>query len=235
MAEQSVKGNKFDYVVLKRLMAFVKPYWWQFSLLFLTTVSAALIAPLIPILINRLIKSLTGYVAVRDFLKQTLESGQNTSVQIRSDELMAIESTYILTLMIAVLVVQGVFYFFNTFMSGWLGQTVIKDIRDQLYQHILRLQLKFFDNTPIGRLVTRCISDIETLAEVFSQGLAALLAEILQLVLITTVMFYINWELTLITLSVFPFLLFATYLFKEKIKSSYSDVRNAVAKLNTFV
>lgn len=228
MSDNSIKGNKFDYMVLKRLMAFVRPYRWQFCLLLVTTVSAALIAPLIPILINILIKSVTRHV------NPDLGVLKQDYALVRL-ELLNVESVNALHLMLAVLLIQGVFYFFNTFMSGWLGQTIIRDIRNELYQHVLKLQLKFFDNTPIGRLVTRCISDIETLAEVFSQGLAALLAEVLQLVLIMAVMFYMNWKLSLITLSVFPFLLFATYVFKEKIKNSFGDVRNAVAKLNTFV
>ena len=210
MSTSDIKGNKFDYAILKRLVSFIKPYKGKFFLLFAVTILGALLAPLSPILIGTIIDD---HLAVRQYEGVT---------------------TFFIVL-IVILVFQAVVQFANTYLSGWLGQTVIRDIRIDLYKHILKLKLKFYDTTPIGQLVTRCISDIETLAEVFSQGLAALAAEILQLIAIIVVMFYINWQLTLITLSVFPFLIFSTYVFKEKIKASYNEVRNAVAKLNTFV
>lgn len=140
-----------------------------------------------------------------------------------------------LVLMLVVLVFTGVMQFVNTYLSGWLGQHVIKDIRVELYKHITKLKLSFFDKTPIGRLVTRNISDVESLAEVFSQGIAQILAESLQLVFTVAVMFYLNWKLALIGLSMFPFLMIATYIFKESIKESFAEVRAAVSNLNTFV
>ena len=143
--------------------------------------------------------------------------------------------TLMLILLIAVLVVQAIVQFSNTFLSGWLGQYVIRDIRVQLYRKILQLRLKFFDNTPIGRLVTRSISDVETLADVFSEGMAAIAGDILQLILIVAVMFYTDWRLALISLSTIPLMLFSTYVFKEKIKTSFNEVRTAVANLNSFV
>ncbi|MCZ6693320.1 MAG: ABC transporter ATP-binding protein, partial [Bacteroidetes bacterium] len=110
-----------------------------------------------------------------------------------------------------------------------------KDIRIKLYQHLLKLRLKFFDNTPIGKLVTRNISDIETLSNVFSEGLAAMMGDLLQLVFILGFMFYIDWKLTLVCLSTLPLLMLSTYIFKEKIKIAFNQVRNAVANLNSFV
>jgi ATP-binding cassette subfamily B protein len=120
-------------------------------------------------------------------------------------------------------------------MAGWLGQTVIRDIRVALYEKILHLRLKFFDDTPIGRLVTRTVSDIETLNDVFSEGLASIAGDILQLVLITGVMFYTDWRLTLICLMTVPFMVVSTYIFKEYIKKSFNEVRIAVSNLNSFV
>ena len=140
-----------------------------------------------------------------------------------------------LMVMIGVLVVQALVQFLNTYLSGWLGQYVIRDVRVQLYRKILQLRLKFFDNTPIGRLVTRAISDIETLADVFSQGMAAIAGDILQLVLVIAVMVYTDWRLALISLSTIPVMLISTYVFKEKIKVSFNEVRTAVANLNSFV
>jgi ATP-binding cassette subfamily B multidrug efflux pump len=112
---------------------------------------------------------------------------------------------------------------------------VIRDIRTRLYEHIVNLRLKFFDKTPIGRLVTRTISDVETLADVFSEGLAAMAGDLLQIVFILGFMFYQDWRLALLSLSTIPLLLISTYIFKEKIKVTFNDVRNAVANLNTFV
>src|SRR5690606_24061354 len=123
----------------------------------------------------------------------------------------------------------------HTYLSGWLGQWVIRDIRSKLYRHIVNLRLKFFDRTPIGRLVTRTISDVETLADVFSEGLAAMAGDLLQILFILGFMFYEDWRLALLSLSTIPLLLISTYIFKEKIKVTFNDVRNAVANLNTFV
>lgn len=143
--------------------------------------------------------------------------------------------TLMLVLMIGVLIVQAVVQFSNTYLSGWLGQHIIRDIRVQLYRKIIQLRLKFFDNTPIGRLVTRSISDVETLADVFTEGMAAIAGDLLQLVLIIGVMFYTDWRLAAISLSTIPLMLFSTYVFKEKIKTSFNEVRTAVANLNSFV
>lgn len=138
-------------------------------------------------------------------------------------------------LLITILLIQGIVQFYHTYLSGWLGQYIIRDIRIRLYKHLLSLRLKFFDHTPIGVLVTRNVSDIETLAEVFSNGLAALIGEMLQLSFILAVMFWLNWKLTLISLSTLPLLIIATYIFKEKVKMAFNLVRNAVARLNAFV
>ncbi len=140
-----------------------------------------------------------------------------------------------LGIMVLLLVFNSVVSFYNTYAAGWLGQHIIRDIRIELYEKILELRLKFFDDTPIGRLVTRTISDIETLAEVFSSGFAAIAGDVLQLVLIISVMFYTDWRLSLISLSTIPLMLVSTYIFKEKVKKSFQLVRNAVANLNSFV
>jgi ATP-binding cassette subfamily B protein len=130
---------------------------------------------------------------------------------------------------------QFAFEYIETYLSAWLGQTIIKDVRIKLYRHLLKHKLSFFDNTPIGRLVTRNISDIETLSDVFSQGVAAIFADILQLLFILGFMLYTDWRLTLVSLSMLPLLLAATYYFKESVKKSFTEVRTAVASLNTFV
>jgi ATP-binding cassette subfamily B protein len=206
----SPAGTIFDVAILRRLYAFVKPYQMRFYCLIGIIMLAACLAPLTPLLIRYTIDNV---IVEGDYQRLTL----------------------MLILLIAVLVVQAIVQFSNTFLSGWLGQYVIRDIRVQLYRKILQLRLKFFDNTPIGRLVTRSISDVETLADVFSEGMAAIAGDILQLILIVAVMFYTDWRLALISLSTIPLMLFSTYVFKEKIKTSFNEVRTAVANLNSFV
>ncbi|WP_053405614.1 ABC transporter ATP-binding protein [Persicobacter sp. CCB-QB2] len=210
MKDENISGKVFDSIVLKRLFKFVKPYWKQFLFLVLLTIGVATLGPLRPYLIHIAIDEHVANGNFPGLLNMTI-------------------------LLIGLLVLQGIVTYLHTYISGWLGQYTIKDIRDQLYDHLLSLQLRFFDNTPIGRLVTRTVSDIETLAEVFSQGVAAIIGDVLQLFVITAIMFYTDWRLTLISLSTLPILLFSTYIFKEKIKVAFTDVRNAVAQLNSFV
>ncbi|MBC7923859.1 MAG: ABC transporter ATP-binding protein [Ferruginibacter sp.] len=210
MDKESKSGRIFDVVILKRLVTFIRPYNRQFYILVFLIVLAALLTPITPVLIRY---ALDGPVARGDYRGLTA----------------------MLLLMLGLQVVQSFAQYYNTYLSSWLGQHIIRDIRVQLYEKILRLRLKFFDDTPIGRLVTRTISDIETLADVFSEGIAAIAGDFLQLVLILAVMFWIDWRLTLISLSTIPFLLLSTYVFKEKVKDAFNEVRAAVANLNAFV
>jgi len=209
-SEKSPSGNIFDMAILKRLFEFIQPYKGKFYLLVLTIMLGATFAPLLPLLIRY---TIDGPVSGGDY----------------------IGLAKMMLVMIGVLVLQSLIQFTNTYLAGWLGQNIIRDIRIQLYHKILHLRLKFFDDTPIGRLVTRTISDIETLADVFSDGIAAIAGDILQLILIISVMFYTDWKLTLISLGTIPFMLVSTYIFKEKVKKSFNEVRNAVANLNSFV
>jgi ATP-binding cassette subfamily B protein len=207
---KTVTGKIVDWNVLRRLFQFVSPYKWQFALLiFLTTLSAALV-PLRPYLIQ--------YTIDNDV--------------VNGDYPGLVNMIYVL---LGLLFIQAIIQYIHTYLSGWIGQFIVKDIRIKLYDHLLKLRLKFYDNTPIGRLVTRVISDIETLSEVFSQGLASIIGDLLQLFFIVGFMFYANWKLALVCLITLPILLIATYIFKEKIKITFNAVRNAVANLNSFV
>jgi ATP-binding cassette, subfamily B, multidrug efflux pump len=208
--EEQKSGRIFDLAILRRLYAFITPYQSRFYLLIGIIMTSAVLAPITPLLI-------------RYTIDNKIASGDYTGL------------TIMIVLMLALLLVQGCIQFLNAYLAGWLGQHVIRDIRVQLYQKVLHLRLKFFDNTPIGRLVTRTISDVETLADVFSDGMAAIAGDILQLVLIIGVMFYTDWKLSAISLSMVPLMLISTYIFKEKIKASFNEVRGAVANLNSFV
>ena len=211
MERELVKsGNIIDWSVLKRLMKFVTPYRGRFVSLVILTVLLGVLTPLRPILIQYTIDNDVAFGNYAGMVN-------------------------VMILLLVLLIIHSIAQYAHTYISGWLGQQVIRDIRTKLYEHIVNLRLKFFDKTPIGRLVTRTISDVETLADVFSEGLAAMAGDLLQIVFILGFMFYEDWKLALLSLSTIPLLLFSTYVFKEKIKVTFNDVRNAVANLNTFV
>ncbi|MEQ6121161.1 ABC transporter ATP-binding protein [Reichenbachiella sp. MALMAid0571] len=210
MEKEKTSGNIVDFAVLKRLFTFVKPYTKQFYFLVILTVALAVVIPLRPKLIQL---TIDNELATGDY------HGLVTMIIV----------------LIALLVLQAIVQYLHTYFSGWLGQYIIRDIRIKLFRHIQNLNLRFFDKTPIGRLVTRNVSDIETLADVFSQGIAAMIGDLLQIIVIMAFMFYTDWKLTLVSLSTLPILLFSTYVFKEKIKTAFNEVRSAVSNLNSFV
>lgn len=208
--QAEASGKLYDSKTLKRLFPFIKPYKGSFFFLVFLTLVLGFLAPLRPILIQF---TLDNHVANGNW--KGLQS--------------------MIIWMFFLLITQAIGTYYQTYLSTWIGQTIIKDIRIKLYEHILSLKVRFFDNTQIGRLVTRNISDIETIADVFSEGLAAMAGDVLQLVFILAYMLYIDWRLTLVSLSMLPFLLFSTYIFKERIKVTFNEVRSAVANLNSFV
>ena len=203
-------GQVFDWLVLRRLLSYVTPYRGVFIGLIVLTVATAALGTLRPFLIQKMVDV-------------SIEQGDHTGLN------------HMFLWLLGLLVAHAGVSYLQTYYGGWLGQYIVRDIRTDLYRHLLNLKLSFFDRTPIGVLVTRNISDVETLSDVFSEGLAAMVGDILQILFIMGFMFYIDWRLTLISLSVIPPLLFSTYVFKEKVKVSFQDVRNAVAKLNSFV
>jgi ATP-binding cassette subfamily B protein len=208
--EKESAGEILDMNVLRQLYTYVKPYQKQFYFLVALTIALAILAPTRPYLIQIAIDE---HVAIGD----------------------AAGLIRIIYILVGLMIIQALAQWAHTYYSGWIGQVIIKDIRVRLYKHLLKLRLQFFDNTPIGRLVTRNVSDIETLADVFSEGLAAIIGDLLQIITILGVMFYIDWKLTLVSLCTLPLLIISTYVFKEKIKVTFNDVRNAVANLNSFL
>jgi len=208
--EQVSSGNIIDLKILRRILSFVRPYRGSFYFLILLTLLLGILSPLRPWLIQY---TLDHHVAAGRYW----------------------DMVYVMVGILVLLVAQSVVQYVHTYLSGRIGQFVIRDIRIRLYEHLVGLRLKFFDKTPIGRLVTRTISDVETLADVFSEGLAAMAGDLLQIVFILAFMFFTDWRLALISLSTVPLMLLATYVFKEKIKVAFNDVRNAVSNLNTFV
>ena len=207
--EPKIKGNVFDIKILRRLFSFTQPYLLQFYFLLFLTIVAALLGPVRPYLISQ---AINNYVVTANF------DGLQKMV----------------ILLLGILIVNGFVQYLQTYLAGWLGQHIIKDIRSRLYSHLLKFRLQFFDKTPIGRLVTRNVSDIETLSD-FNDVFASTIGDFLQIFFILGFMFWMDWKLTLFSLSMIPFLLISTYVFKEKIKVSFNEVRTAVANLNTFV
>jgi len=208
--ENVSSGNIIDFKVLKRIMDFVTPYRSRFWMVVLLTVLLGVLGPLRPFLIQ--------YTLDHDVATGNYKGLVN-----------------IMIILTVLLVIQSIAQYIHTYLSGRIGQFIIRDIRVKLYDHLIRHRLQFFDRTPIGRLVTRTISDVESLADVFSEGLAAMAGDLLQIIFILGFMFWTDWKLALISLSTVPLMLIATYIFKEKIKVAFNDVRNAVANLNTFV
>jgi ATP-binding cassette subfamily B protein len=208
--EDIKSGEIIDVGVLKQIFRFVKPYIKTFYFLIFLTFSLGVLAPLRPIV--------SGWAIDEYILKKDYQG-----------------LVWIMSFLVGLLFVQAAVQYLHTYYSGWLGQSIIKDIRIALYRHLLTLKVRFFDKTAIGRLVTRNVSDVEQLANVFSEGLAAMIGDLLQLIFILSFMFYINWKLTLISLSTLPILIIATYIFKERIKGAFNEVRTAVSNLNSFV
>lgn len=205
-----VTGKAFDLDILSRVLKYVRPYKGRFVFTFALTIAIAAVSPLRPVLIQYTFDNFIVKPDPDGLLMMTL-------------------------VIIGVLLVEGVLYYFYTYSANWLGQTVIKDLRMEIYEHINGLKLRFFDKTAIGTLVTRVVSDIETIADIFSNGILVIFGDILKLITVIAVMFWVDWQLTLISLSTIPVLLIATYIFKNGIRSSFQDVRTQVSRLNAFL
>ena len=210
MSKNNISGNLFDFKILNRLFIFCKPYIGVFYALIFLTISLSILQPIRPYITQIIIDD---YVSLNDIdgLKKMI------------------------ILLFGLLIINAIVMYFHTYLSGWLGQNIIKDIRIKLFSHLQNFKLQFFDKTPIGRIVTRNVSDIETIADIFGQGIASIIGDVLQLFGIVFLMFYINWKLTFISLATLPFLFITTYVFKEKVKLSFNNVRTAVANLNSYV
>ncbi|MEN5433309.1 ABC transporter ATP-binding protein [Sphingobacterium faecium] len=210
MSQEKIVGKTYDVNLLRRMVKYMKPYGNIFWISVVLTILLAAVAPALPILIQ---------YTLDKYILQFNTSGLS---------LMFI-------LMIVLLIVQTLVRYYHTLMTNTLGQSVIRDIRIEVFNHITKLRLKYFDQTPLGKLITRTISDLETISNIFSEGLIQIIGDLLQLVVILGVMFYTDWKLTLIVLVPMPLMIAATYIFKEAMKSAFQDVRKWVSNLNTFL
>ena len=203
-------SNQLDAQLLKRVLAEAAPYK---SLLLSTTLMAVLLAPLAtirPWLVQKMVDEHIVYSDVEGLLKLSI-------------------------IFVIVLFLHAFLTYLFTYLSGVLGQAVVRDLRIKIFNHINRFNLSYFDKTPIGTSTTRTINDVETINTVFSQGVITIIADILTLIVVLAIMFITSWELTLIALTTSPFLVIASYIFKEKVKTSFQSVRTEISRMNAFL
>ncbi len=225
---KSAPKKVFSFLLLVRVFKFVKPYRALFYGSVLLAIVMAIFAPVRPYLIQLTVDMATGKtVHIPCWLKLFIAK-QNLSDA----------SKFIIAVtlfQVVFLFVETTIRFFFSFMTAALGQRVVKDLRIAVYEKIVGLNLHQFDTTPIGTLTTRTIDDIERINDIFSDGLIPIIADLLTIIFTLATMFWINWQLTLVSLAPFPIMIIATYFFKESVNKSFVEVRNAVASLNAFI
>jgi ATP-binding cassette, subfamily B, multidrug efflux pump len=207
---EGVSGKAIDFRLLRRVFKYIHPYRGTFIKAVILTISLSALSISRPLLIMYTIK--------------------HAIVQPDAPKLLGLSC-----LMVLLLCLEAFVQFFNMYLTSRLGQNIVKDIRKQLYRHIYGFRSRYFDHTPIGTLVTRIISDIEAVADIFSQGFIVIAGDILTLSVFLATMLLVNWKFTLVVCTTIPVLLLATWLFKNAVKSAFQDVRTAVARLNAFV
>ncbi|MEE1945643.1 ABC transporter ATP-binding protein [Pedobacter sp. KR3-3] len=205
-----ITGDAINVNLLKRVFEYVKPYRAVFRWSVALTLLLAVITPVRPYLI--------GYTLDQFILKGNYKG-----------------LVSMIILMVALLVLQTLVQYSQTLSTNTLGQSAIRDLRINVFNHISKLRLKYFDQTPIGQLITRTVSDLETIADIFSEGLIAMVGDLLQVVVIIGVMLYMDWELTLVVLLPIPFLIIATRIFQKAIKVAFQEIRTEVSNLNTYL
>ncbi|MFK8060422.1 MAG: ABC transporter ATP-binding protein [Polaribacter sp.] len=203
-------GKAFDLQIFLRLMSFAKRYKVNFFIASASTILLALVSLLNPYLIK---ETVDKYITEKD------TEGLVFNV----------------LLMLGVILLEVLLRFTFIYFANWVGQHIIRDIRAKIFRHILQFKMSYFDTNSVGKLVTRVVSDIETIAAFFSSGVFTIVSDVLQMFAVAVLMFYFNWKLALIALSVLPILIYATAVFKKAIKVTFQEVRNQVANLNGFV
>ncbi|MGI8636683.1 MAG: ABC transporter ATP-binding protein, partial [Segetibacter sp.] len=225
---EAVKKKVFDFSLLNKVFQFVKPYNRFLVISIVLSILLAVFAPVRPYLINLTVDAATGKpIHAPVWLKVLLF---NTDLSDVTRFIIAVTIFQIVFLFI-----ETAFRFIFSFLTSWLGQSVVKDIRVTVYKKVMNLNLSQFDKTPIGTLTTRTINDIESINDIFSDGLIPIISDLLSIIFTLAIMFYMDWRLTLISLIPFPILIIATYYFKESVNRSFMKVRNAVSALNAFV
>lgn len=205
-----MKAKAFDTKVFKRIMVYTKPYKWRFNSVIVWAISLSIFAALRPYLLKQ---TVDGYIQTND--------GKGL--------------LFFIVLMGIVLLLEVISQFYFVYWANWLGQDIVKDIRTKLFKHLLSFRMKYFDNAPVGQLVTRSVSDIEAIARIFSQGLFMIVSDLMKMVVVLIFMFYMNWKLTWIVIVAMPILVIATRIFQKKMQVAFEEVRTQISNMNTFV
>ncbi|MNQ52885.1 putative multidrug export ATP-binding/permease protein [compost metagenome] len=205
-----MKAKAFDTGLFKRILTYTKPYKWRYYGVIIFAVSLSIFAALRPYLLKQ---TVDGYIKTHD----------------KHGLLM-----YII-LMGVVLLMEVFSQFYFVYWANWLGQDIVKDIRTKLFKHILSFRMKYFDLVPVGQLVTRSVSDIESIARIFSQGLFMIISDLMKMLVVLIFMFYMNWKLTWIVIVAMPILVYITRIFQRKMQVAFEEVRTQIANMNSFV
>jgi len=205
-----MKAKAFDTRLFKRILKYTKPYKWRYYGVIIFAISLSVFAALRPYLLKQ---TVDGYIKTHD----------------KHGLLM-----YII-LMGIVLVMEVFSQFYFVYWANWLGQDIVKDIRTNLFKHILSFRMKYFDLVPVGQLVTRAVSDIESIARIFSQGLFMIISDLMKMLVVLIFMFYMNWKLTWIVIVAMPILVYITRIFQRKMQVAFEEVRTQIANMNSFV
>ncbi|MDN3596784.1 ABC transporter ATP-binding protein [Zunongwangia endophytica] len=206
----SKTGNAFDFDLFKRLLKYTNPYKLTFYFVAITAILLSFFAVARPYLLQ---------VTIDDSI--TPKDNGNL--------------IFYVSLMIGFLILEVTSQFFFIYFANLLGQNVVRDLRVNLFKHMLQFKMKYYDKSAVGRLVTRAVSDIETISSIFSQGLFMIISDLLKMIVVLGFMFYKSWQLTLLVITVLPFIIYATRVFQKKMKIAFEEVRTQVANLNTFV
>lgn len=208
--EKKTSNSILDVALFKRLMVFVKPYRKTYAFVLLAAVLLSAFSTLSPYLLKI---TIDDYITVKDYEGMLV----------------------FIALMAAALVLEVIFQFMFIYYANWLGQHVIYDLRNTLFKHMLQFKMTYYDNSAVGRLVTRVVSDIETISGIFSQGLFVIISDLLKMLVVIVVMWSVSWKLSLIVFAILPLILVATRKFQKAMKIAFDEVRTQVANLNSFV
>ena len=207
---KKVSGKIFDRELFEKLLIYIRPFKMTYYFVMISAILLSAFSTLTPYLLKITVDE---YIRPKDYEGLLLLVG----------------------FMFLSLLFEVVFQFLFVFYANWLGQKVIKDLRVKLFNKIIYFKMAYFDNTPVGRLVTRSVSDVETIASIFSQGLFMIIADLLKMTLVIAVMLYVDWRLSIIVFSILPIILYATRLFQKSMKKAFEEVRIEVANLNSFI
>ncbi len=205
-----MKAKAFDTRLFKRILQYTKPYQMRFRGVIIFAISLSIFAALRPYL-----------------LKQTVDS------YIKPHDQQGL--LFYVVLMGIVLLLEVFSQFFFVYWANWLGQDIVKDIRKKLFKHLLSFRMKYFDHVPVGQLVTRSVSDIESIARIFSQGLFMIISDLMKMMVCFVIMFWMNWKLSLIVVAAMPILMYFTRYFQQKMQIAFEEVRTQIANMNSFV